>query len=102
MPGPDTEKFGAFHTSEIPYFFNTLSRSDRPWEPADKAISETLSSYWVNFATTGDPNGKGLANWPPVDNESHITMEIGDKYGAIPVASQGGFVFFRDFLMSSR
>jgi para-nitrobenzyl esterase len=101
MPGPDTEKFGAFHTSEIPYFFNTLDRSDRPWQPADKTISETLSSYWVNFASTGDPNGKGLATWLPVDNESNMTMEIGDKYGAIPVSSKGGFEFFRDFLMNA-
>jgi len=102
MPGPDVEKFGAFHTSEIPYFFNNLGRSDRPWQLADKAIAENLSSYWVNFARTGDPNGKPLPNWLPVDNETQTTMEIGDNYGAIAVASKIGFEFFRDFLMDAR
>jgi para-nitrobenzyl esterase len=101
MPGPDVDKYGAFHTSEVPYFFNTLARSDRPWQPADKAIADVLSSYWVNFASSGDPNGKTLPNWLPVDNEAPMTMEIGDKNGAIPVASKSAFEFFRDFLMSA-
>jgi carboxylesterase type B len=102
MPGPDVDKFGAFHTSEIPYFFNTLTFSDRPWQPADKAIAEKLSSYWANFADSGDPNGKGLPIWLPADNESQMTMEIGDKYGAIQIASKARFEFLRDFLMNTR
>ncbi len=102
MPGPDVDQYGAFHTSEIPYFFNTLPRSDRPWQPSDKAIADVLSSYWVNFASFGDPNGKALPHWPPVDNDAQMTMEIGDKNGAIPVASKAAFEFFFDFLMSAR
>ena len=29
MPGPDAARFGAFHTSEVPYVMNTLYMSDR-------------------------------------------------------------------------
>lgn len=102
MPGPDADLYGAFHTSEIPYFFNSLSRSDRPWQPADKAIADTLSSYWANFATSGDPNGKNLAVWPAVDSESAMTMEIGDRYVPILVAGKPAFEFFRTFLMNQQ
>ena len=63
MPGPDTEQFGAFHTSEVPYVMNTLYMSDRPFTDADRKIADVMSSYWANFAAAGDPNGKGL---PPV------------------------------------
>jgi para-nitrobenzyl esterase len=86
LPGPDVARYGAFHTSEVPYVLNTLDRSDRPFTDVDRKIADLLSSYWVNFATSGDPNGKGLPTWPAVDGKSWTTMELNDKPRAIPVA----------------
>jgi carboxylesterase type B len=86
LPGPDADKYGAFHTSEVPYVLNTLNMSDRPFTDTDRTIAETLSTYWVNFAATGNPNGKGLTHWPSVSEKPAYTMELGDKMGAIPVA----------------
>ena len=34
IPGPDATRYGAFHTSEVPYYMNTLSMSDRPFTEA--------------------------------------------------------------------
>jgi carboxylesterase type B len=45
---------------------------------SDRALAERVSSYWVNFARTGDPNGKGLPRWPAFSDASAAPMIIGE------------------------
>ena len=98
LPGPDAARFGAFHTSEVPYVLNTLYMSDRPFTDADRQIAGMLSSYWANFAATGDPNGRGLAKWAAAGATPEI-MEVGDKTAPIPPADAARFAFFEKFLL---
>jgi para-nitrobenzyl esterase len=37
-----------------------------------------MMGYWVNFATTGDPNGKGLAKWIQYNASDEPYMDFGD------------------------
>ena len=98
LPGPEIGKYGAFHTSEVPYVFATLYRSDRPYVEADHKIADQVSSYWANFVKTGDPNGKGLAKWQAVGSKP-ATMELGDAFGPIDVAgSEAKFKFWESTL----
>lgn len=102
LPGPEVDQYGAFHTSEVPYVLNTLSQADRPFAEADRKIADTLSSYWANFATGGDPNGKGLPRWVPVSGDAAATMEVGDNFRSIPIASSKERLdFFKRFLTRS-
>ncbi len=86
LPGPDAAQYGAFHTSEVPYVLNTLEQSKRPFTEVDRKIADVLSSYWANFATSGDPNGKGLPAWPAADAKTWMTMELSERPHPIPVA----------------
>lgn len=76
---PDFPNYGAFHTSEVPYALHTLHTWQRPWQQLDKEIENTMSSYWVNFAKTGNPNGPGLPEWKVYDKNVGNIMSLGDK-----------------------
>jgi para-nitrobenzyl esterase len=57
-----TGALGAFHGSEIPFVFDT--------DPASP-LAKAMSSAWVRFATTGDPN------WPAYTAATDPYMEFG-------------------------
>lgn len=81
---PDFPNYGAFHTSEVPYALHTLHLWKRPWQPHDYAVEALMSSYWVNFAKNGDPNGKGLPVWPRYTPETSIIQNIDETTVAKP------------------
>ncbi len=73
VPGSTPEtRFGAFHTGEVPYAYDNLDKVRRPFEAADTQLATLMSTYWVNFAKTGNPNGKGLPEWPTFQSGNQI------------------------------
>jgi para-nitrobenzyl esterase len=56
-----------------------------------------MSSYWVNFARSGDPNGEGLPFWPSFDPSSPGIIEFGDEVAAKPLPFREQFEFFDRF-----
>jgi carboxylesterase type B len=98
MPGPESARYGAFHTSEVPYVFGTLGQSSRPWTDRDRKLADMMGGYWVNFMKTGDPNGEGLPRWAPFASGSAVTMELGDEPGPRPVVSPEKLEFWRKYL----
>jgi len=98
IPWPAHPEFGAFHTAEVPYVFQTIDVLDRPWQPVDTKLAEEMSSYWSNFAKTGNPNGPGLPDWPTYSPDAHKTMELGEHVGPIPEAEPAKLDFFLSYL----
>ena len=61
---------GPIHTAELQYLFLTTT----PLNPASKALSDTMIRYWSNFIISGNPNGKGLPNWPAYRTSSDVLL----------------------------
>jgi len=68
---------GSSHAAEIAFVFGNLGGGPAPPpSPEDKALSVLMSSYWVNFAKKGDPNGPGLPAWPAFSDAAPKVMHF--------------------------
>jgi para-nitrobenzyl esterase len=88
IPWPQHPEYGVFHSSELPYVFDNLVLLDRPWLPVDWRVGREMSSFWTNFAKTGNPNARGLPTWPRFHAGDFTTMQLGAPMEPIPLASQ--------------
>jgi para-nitrobenzyl esterase len=89
IPWPEYPQFGAFHTAEVPYVFNNIKMltSHPVMEKTDTLVADQISSFWVNFVKTGDPNGPGLPVWEHFNENKHEVMRLGKEMGMIPIAA---------------
>lgn len=84
--GPSADH-GMPHGVDVPYVFQTLNRNDAKLTPGDWAISDTVSTYWTNFAKRGDPNSDGVPAWPRYTDGDRRVMYFKDTAQPGPVPS---------------
>ena len=57
---------GAYHDSEQQYLMNvSLFPLPPSFTPEQQQLSQTMITYWTNFAKTGDPNSAEVPTWTP-------------------------------------
>jgi para-nitrobenzyl esterase len=86
-PSPRADELQAFHAAEIPYVFDVVPSADPreagfTYTEVDRRLADAMSSYWVNFVKTGDPNGPGLPPWPRYDRVNEPYLQFGDAITA--------------------
>ncbi|MGD9946986.1 MAG: carboxylesterase/lipase family protein [Desulfobulbus sp.] len=72
-----TRKLGVHHGVELAYVFGNMPATEN-YTDTDKKLSAQIMNYWVNFAKIGNPNGRGLPNWPAYNRENDLNLEFGD------------------------
>jgi para-nitrobenzyl esterase len=83
-------KLKALHTVEIPFVFDNtdLAAFEVGTGPELHSLADKISGAWVAFARSGNPNHKGLPNWPAFNTSERATMilnteckVVNDPYG---------------------
>lgn len=72
---------GAAHGMELPFMFNNISMARTLTGGGKDAyiLADKISSAWINFVKTGDPNCKELPKWPAYTLGKGATMIFDNK-----------------------
>jgi para-nitrobenzyl esterase len=90
------------HGAEIVYVFQSFEQMPRAWTSADRRVGRLMSQYWINFARSGDPNGKSLPQWPAYRTDSHQVMTLSAQPHAAPAPRDAEFHFIDDYFKRRR
>jgi len=77
----DNGRLRANHALDVPLVFNNVeaTRSMVGPGPEPQRMADLMSSVWITFARTGNPNIEGLPEWSPYDLENRSTMIFDTK-----------------------
>ena len=59
---------------EIRFVFGTLGVRAGPYSQRDREVSNTMRTYWTNFAKYGDPNGSDVPAWRPQSDRDDLLV----------------------------
>ena len=66
---------GAAHADDMMYLTGAFDKVAKKY-PQEKKVADLMQQYWVNFAKTMNPNGKGLPNWPVFEEGKATVMQF--------------------------
>jgi para-nitrobenzyl esterase len=76
----DSGRLKSPHTIEIPFAFdNVKTNRMTSASPEAPALADKVSSAWIAFARTGDPNTSKLPRWPTFNPKDRPTMVFNNQ-----------------------
>lgn len=71
-------KYKALHCMELPFVFDNINLANKMTGGGEEAhqLADKMSSAWLNFAKTGNPNHAGLPEWPAYNSNNTATMHF--------------------------
>ena len=75
-------RLGPWHSGEEIYCYGNIPSDSKLYDSADRDLADLFSSYFANFAATGDPNGEGLPRWEASTDGTRL-MELGSSIGMV-------------------
>ena len=97
----DPRRRGVAHADDIMYL-NGMFLTQPEKFPAESSVAEMIQQYWVNFAKTGNPNGKGLPYWPSFDDAQPTTMQFANGASLIMRPNREQVDFIDRFMKTKR
>ena len=78
--------YGSPHAQDVAFVFGNLNPADQNRTPTDEALSETIMTYWTNFAKNGNPNGGNVPQWEAFSTKKPAVMYFQQKafMGSVP------------------
>lgn len=95
--GNDSTRKLAIHGDEMPFVFHTAANLGATFTPAENTLSETMMTYWTNFARDLDPNGltptPGVLRWPAYapGDKAYMLFDLTPRVGPAPSADSNAF-----------
>jgi carboxylesterase type B len=65
-------------------------------------VSDLISSYWVSFARSGDPNGAGRPAWPAYRPDAPALLTLGTKPAVVPIPDPQRMAVLEKYYASRR
>lgn len=78
---PATNVLAASHGMELPFMFNNVAlQPEMTGNTAEAhALEHIISSAWIQFIKTGDPNHEGMPRWEPYTVKNPVFMNFDNK-----------------------